>query len=180
MLPEKNSNLKNKNYTPLENPETLETRDEHTRLVETSFDDPEILELVQENAAAIREGSINIQDINNLVARKEGFAYKVLHDEDSEEKTVGAVYAIRKGMDTGSIQIAYFIDSKSEGKGIMGAAVASATERLQARYDVMAQVDRDNERSKKLLRGLGTYAYFGSDERNTQMEQFFAWKKRGK
>lgn len=170
---------KKEHYIPLENPEILETRDQHTHLVETNFNDPEILELVQKNAVAIREGSININDISGLIARKEGFAYKVLRD-DEQDKAVGAVYAVRKGMDTGSIQIAYFIDSQFEGKGIMSAAVASATERLQTGYDVMAEVDHDNERSKKLLRGLGTYAYFGSNERNPQKEQFFASRKRNK
>ena len=170
---------KKENYIPLENPETLETRDSHTHLVETKFDDPEILELVQKNMVAIQEGSINVNDISQLSARKEGLAYKILHDEEGG-KVAGAVYAVRKGMDTGSIQIAYFIDSQFEGRGIMGAAVASVTERLQANYDVMAEVDYSNERSKKLLRGLGTYAYFGSDERNPRKEQFFASRRRSK
>lgn len=170
-------NKQSHQYEPLENPEVIETRDPATTLVETHFNDPALTALIESNRRAVDEGNINIDGISGLTARKDGYAYIIQHGaEDGSEDAVGAVYGIRKGMETGAIQIAYFVDSKFEGKGIMSAAVAGATEALSKKFDVMAEVDVDNERSKKLLKGLGSYAYFGSG--HSGKEQFFAARKR--
>ena len=158
----------------------LETQVEGVRVVETDFHDPELLDMIERNKVEVGiSGGTRLPEIEKMKPRTHDRAYRVTHeDEDSGvAQTVGGVYIFKQGVDTGMVEIAYFKD-KHAPKGVMWPAVEAVTEETRKSFEIMAKVDKSNERSARLLKGLGTYAYFGASDQSPEIDEYFASKKR--
>lgn len=146
----------NPNYTPLENPEYLEVDIEKVFLEETKSDDPDLLELAQNNNFAIMQGELNMELMNSLEARKDGRIYKIRAGEDGD--IAGVIYGITRGRDYGTMELAYYLDEGAQGQGIMGASVAAIKDRFGSEYSLMFDIHNDNTPSIKIARAIGGLA----------------------
>ncbi len=147
---------------------TPEIQVDRVNVVECLATDPELRALAKLNEFAIVQGSINMAMLSNL-KESQGWAYKILANvpDQAEPKLVGGVYAVKKGMDIGSIQIAYFVDEESQGEGYGTDAVEAVTGILSEKYDIIANIDERNEHSEKIVRGLGYGAIWNESGMNT-------------
>lgn len=159
-------------YEPLENPEYLETGVADVLLEETTSDDPDLLELAQNNNFAIMQGELNMELMNSLEARKDGRIYKIRAGEDGA--TAGVIYGITRGRDSGTMELAYYLDQNAQGQGIMGASVAALKNRFESEYELMFDIHNDNQPSIKIARAVGGLALSESGDHT----QFFTTRRR--
>ncbi|MBI3889473.1 GNAT family N-acetyltransferase [Candidatus Saccharibacteria bacterium] len=133
-----------------------ETEQSLVDVVECAVNDPELKTLAAENKLAVAQGEINIKMLTKLKP-SEGWAYKVYANESEEtaRKLVAAVYVTKKGLDYGTVEIAYFSDGEERGKGYATAGVSEVTEILTQKYEVLAKIDIGNEPSEAIVRKLG-------------------------
>ena len=146
-------------------------------LEECSTKDEALLEFVATNRAATRQGNIDIDALTNL-DHPQAWAYKIMkaaEEPGADDEIVGAAYALRKGMEHGSVQIMYVIASQLQGQGYGTEAVKQLTDQLTERYDVVAMIDKLNEPSKKVVQGLGYWA-MGESRFDTSKEGFVRLK----
>jgi RimJ/RimL family protein N-acetyltransferase len=144
----------NTNIAPSDPESEIPTEREDVFLRERTPDD--LRELADKNFDDLRMDF----DLNGMTGLKppRGWAYEILkrqEEEDKEPLLVGGIYVDKRGMDTGTVQLAYFIDREYRGQGLASASVAAATELLTRKYDIVANINRLNTPSINLVRGLG-------------------------
>lgn len=123
-----------------------------TTIEKCALTDPDLLELQSNHTFELRQGGINTAFFSRLKP-SEGWAYKVYKAE--EDRLVGAVYAIRRGMAWDETQVAYFIANAEQGKGYASDAVGQVTAELQSDYDVIANIEQSNVASERVVKKLG-------------------------
>jgi RimJ/RimL family protein N-acetyltransferase len=147
-----------KEYIPLEDPIVLETARDDVLAVETTFDDPELQQLAADNTIALRQGEIAIDRINSLEPRKDGYAFKILRADEDEAHVAGVVYVVKKGLDSRTVELAYYTDEKEQGNGLMSVGVAAVGGHFNKTKDLKFEIHNNNEASIRVARKLGAAA----------------------
>lgn len=131
---------------------------EDLRLERGFITDLDVAEFAHMHHAEMVDGDLNTDYLSTLQPN-EALVYKILHEEENElEELAGLIYLIKKGMEHGSLQIAYVVANEYQGEGIGKSSVGAVTQEIGEKYDLVAHIDHDNERSTRIVRGLGYFA----------------------
>lgn len=135
----------------------LPTAKEGVTLEQAYVDDADVIEFTQEHAKEVADSEIDVTIVSQL-SPKEAMVYKILEGEDYDQELIGLIYLIRKGMETGSLEIAYLLDESYQSQGIGKASVGALTEVIGKKFDLIAKIDPENDRSVRLVKGLGFFS----------------------
>jgi RimJ/RimL family protein N-acetyltransferase len=132
---------------------------EDIRIVQGLMNDPDVIEFENAHPHEMRISELNVPEITKM-SPQEAVVYKILLRESVDlEKLVGLVPLIKKGMEFGSVQIAYVLDNAYQNRGIASASVNAVTQEVTKRYDIVANIGEGNKRSVKLAKKLGYYSF---------------------
>lgn len=131
-----------------------------TRLEQGLVNDPDVLEFLETHPKELEDSTLDTRTINRMNPNK-AVVYKILHHEyKAPEELAGLIYLIRDIEDPQTLQLLYLLGKKHQDKkiGIATEAVAALTDEIGKEYNLAADIDDMNYRSKRLALALGFVA----------------------